>query len=94
MGRQPIWLTEGGYNMRTLSQDPATRELQADLIAQSFLGSGHAREVYMWTQHTISDKQGNDWKGGLRDDFTWGVGPGQPRPSWYSFRDLAAWPRP
>ena len=94
MGRQPIWLTEGGYNMRTLSQDPTERELQADLIAQSFLGSGHAREVYMWTQHTINDKQGNDWKGGLRDDFTWGVGPGPPRPSWYTFRDLAAWPRP
>jgi hypothetical protein len=94
MGRQPIWLTEGGYNMRTLSQDPTERELQADLIAHSFLGSGHAREVYMWTQHTINDKQGNDWKGGLRDDFTWGVGPGPPRPSWYTFRDLAAWPRP
>jgi hypothetical protein len=94
MGRQPIWLTEGGYNMRTLWQDPPTREYQASLIAQSFLGSGQAREVYMWTQHTISDKQGNDWKGGLRDDFVWGVGPGQPRPAWYTFRDLAAWPRP
>ena len=30
----------------------------------------------------------------LRDDFTWGVGPGEPRPSWYAFRDLLAWPRP
>ena len=28
----------------------------------------------MWTQHTISDKQGNAFKSGLRDDF--GVGPG------------------
>jgi hypothetical protein len=93
MSPQPIWLTEGGYNMRTLWSDPQTRADQAALIERSFQGSRQAHEVYLWTQHTISDKQGNDWKGGLRDDFTWGVGPGPPRPSWYSFRDLAAWPR-
>jgi hypothetical protein len=94
MGTQPVWLTEGGYNMRTLWQDPQTREDQATLITRSFQGTRQAPEVYLWTQHTISDKQGNNWKGGLRDDFTWGVGPGQPRPSWYAFRDLLAWPRP
>ena len=92
MGRQPLWLTEGGYNMRTLWQDPQTRSDQASLIERSFRRSRLASGVYLWTQHTISDKQGNDWKGGLRDDFIWGVGPGQPRPSWYSFRDLPAFP--
>jgi hypothetical protein len=89
MGRQPLWLTEGGYNMRTEWQDPDVRTYQAALIERSFRGTRQRSDVFMWTQHTISDKQGNDWKGGLRDDFVWGVGPGEPRPSWYAFRDLA-----
>jgi hypothetical protein len=93
MGRQPLWLTEGGYNMRTLWQDPQTRTDQANLIEQSLRHSALCDEVFMSTQHTISDKQGNDWKGGLRDDFVQGVGPGQPRPSWYSFRELPSYTR-
>jgi hypothetical protein len=91
---QPIWLTEGGYNMGTSWQDPAVRESQARLIEQSFRGTLGSGDVFMWTQHTISDKQGNSWKGGLRDDFAWGVGLGQPRPSWYVWRDLRGWPEP
>jgi hypothetical protein len=79
--------------MRTEWQDPQVRSDQATLIERSFRGSRLENDVFLWTQHTISDKQGNDWKGGLRDDFVWGVGPGQPRPSWYSFRDLPAFPR-
>jgi hypothetical protein len=88
MGRQPLWLTEGGYNMRTAWQDPQVRSDQATLIERSFRRTRLVREAYMWTQHTISDKQGNSWKGGLRDDFVYGVGPGPLRPSWYSWRYL------
>lgn len=86
--RQPLWLTEGGFNMGSSWADPATREKQAHLIERSFRHTMGVSEVYMWTQHTISDKQGNSWKGGLRDDFVWGQGLGGPRPAWYTWRDL------
>ena len=85
---QPLWLTEGGYNMGSHYLDPAEHEAQARLIERSFRRTMAVREVFMSTQHTISDKQGNDWKGGLRDDFVWGQGLGEPRLAWYTWRDL------
>ena len=90
--RQPMWLTEGGFNMGSNWQDPATCLKQAQLIQRSFRRTMPVSEVYMWTQHTISDKQGNDWKGGLRDDFVWGQGVGAPRPAWYTWKDLPGSP--
>jgi len=86
--RQPLWLTEGGINMSTRYLDPAERENQARVIERSFRRTMQVPEVFMWTQHTINDKQWNSWKGGLRDDFTWEQGVGPPRPSWYTWRDL------
>jgi hypothetical protein len=44
--------------------------------------------VYMWTQHTISDKQGNSFKSGLRDDFVYPSAVGAERPSWYAYQAL------
>jgi hypothetical protein len=90
--RQPLWLTEGGINMSTRYLDPAERENQARVIERSFRRSMHVPEIFMWTQHTINDKQWNSWKGGLRDDFTWEQGVGPPRPAWYTWRDLPGSP--
>ena len=45
-------------------------------------------DVFMWTQHTISDKAGNDFRSGLRDDFVEGQGPGPTRPAWQTWRSL------
>ncbi len=91
-GDQPLWITEGGFNMGTRWQDPALRDEQARLIERAFRRTMRVREVYMCAQHTISDKQGNSWKGGLRDDFVWGVGLGGTRPAWHTWRDLPGSP--
>jgi hypothetical protein len=86
--RQPLWLTEGGYDMHPNERDALTREDQARLIEGSFRRMRRVGDVYVWTQHTITDKQGNDFKSGLRDDFVDGRGPGARRPAWRAWRDL------
>ncbi len=85
----PLWLTEGGLNLAEDAGDEAARRGQADAIVQSFERMRRLPDVYMWTQHTVSDKPGNTFKGGLRDDFRWSEGPGRRRPSWYAWRDLS-----
>ena len=84
----PLWLTEGGLNMGERAGDPAVRAHQAQSIEQSFRRTMELAGVYLWTQHTISDKAGNDFKSGLRDDFEWGRGVGPERPAWSVWRDL------
>jgi hypothetical protein len=85
----PLWLTEGGLNLAEQAGDETARRHQADAIVQSFERTRALPDVYMWTQHTVSDKPGNPFRGGLRDDFRWGRGPGPRRPSWYAWRDLS-----
>ncbi len=84
----PLWLTEGGLNLGRRAGDPAQRRLQASAIDRSFRKTMQLSDVYMWTQHTISDKAGNDFKSGLRDDFAWSKSLGEERPSWAAWRDL------
>ena len=84
----PRWLTEGGLNLGNEAGDPAAQLAQARAIELSFNRTRRLPGVYLWTQHTISDKPGNTFKSGLRDDFDWGRGPGAKRPSWYAWRDL------
>jgi hypothetical protein len=83
-----LWLTEGGYNLHPDQQDQRARARQARLIAASYKQARATPGIFMWTQHTISDKPGNNFKSGLRDDFIPGVGPGRRRPSWFTWRDL------
>ena len=90
----PLWLTEGGLNLGVRAADPAARRNQAQAIEQSFRRTMELPDVYLWTQHTISDKEGNDFKSGLRDDFRWGQGLGRERPSWAAWRDLPGAPTP
>jgi hypothetical protein len=84
----PLWLTEGGLNLGRRADDPVQRAGQARAIEESFRRTMQLSDVYLWTQHTISDKPGNDFKAGLRDDFDWGRGPGRERPAWSAWRDL------
>jgi hypothetical protein len=88
----PLWLTEGGLNLGRRAADPSQRRLQAQWIERSFRQAMELPDVYLWTQHTINDKAGNDFKSGLRDDFQWGRGPGVERPSWTAWRDLPGAP--
>jgi hypothetical protein len=88
----PLWLTEGGLNLGRRAGDPSQRGLQARAIERSFRRTMDLPGVYLWTQHTISDKAGNDFKSGLRDDFEWGRGPGVERPAWTVWRDLPGAP--
>jgi hypothetical protein len=85
-----LWLTEGGYNLFPKQDDRRERARQAELIERSFGSMQALPRVYLWTQHTISDKPDNDFKAGLRDDFVPGAGPGPKRPSWFTWRDLRA----
>jgi hypothetical protein len=85
---QPLWLTEGGLNLGSHVSDPAARQAQARSIERNFRRMMRLPDVFMWTQHTISDKQGNNFKSGLRDDFVWGQGLGEERPSWLTWREL------
>jgi hypothetical protein len=91
-GPQSLWLTESGLNMSTSWSTTAARLEQARKIERNFHRMMAAPDVFMWTQHTISDKQGNSWKGGLRDDFTAAAGPGKERPSWYAWQSLPGAP--
>ena len=84
----PLWLTEGGLDLGRRAVSPAALRLQARSIERSFRETSRLGGVYLWTQHTISDKPENDFKSGLRDDFRWGRGPGPPRPAWEVWRDL------
>jgi hypothetical protein len=88
----PLWLTEGGLNLGRRDGDPAQRRLQARAIERSFRRTMQLPGVYLWTQHTISDKAGNEFRSGLRDDFDWGRGPGPERPAWSAWRDLPGAP--
>jgi len=54
----PLWLTEGGLNLGSGPNDAARRSEQATKIERNFRSMMSRPEVYMWTQHTISDKQG------------------------------------
>jgi hypothetical protein len=90
----PLWLTEGGLNLGERVRDPVARRFQAEAIERSFRRTMALPGVYLWTQHTISDKAGNDFKSGLRDDFTWGSGPGPARPAWSIWQDLPGAPAP
>jgi hypothetical protein len=85
---RPLWLTEGGYNLDFDEEIGAARKRQARLIERNYSRVLESDAVYMWTQHTISDKQGNEFKSGLRDDFVAGSGPGAPRPAWYLWKRL------
>jgi hypothetical protein len=85
---QPLWLTEGGYNLRPDPASPRRQARQATLIEQNFLRMQRTGDVFMWTQHTITDKPGNEFKSGLRDDFAEGRGPGATRPAWDTWRKL------
>jgi hypothetical protein len=84
----PLWLTEGGLNLGSSLEDPAQRDFQAQAIERSFRSAMDMPGLYLWTQHTISDKAGNDFKAGLRDDFTPATGLGPRRPSWFAWRSL------
>ncbi len=84
----PLWLTEGGLNMGVRADDPAVRAHQAQSIERDFRRTMELAGAYLWTQHTISDKAGNGFKSGLRDDFEWGRGVGSERPAWSAWRDL------
>lgn len=90
----PLWLTEGGLNMGSKVEEPGEREFQASAIERSFSDALGLADVYLWTQHTITDKPGNSFKSGLRDDFAPGRGPGGRRPSWYAWRGLPGAPEP
>jgi hypothetical protein len=90
----PLWLTEGGVNLGRRAGDASLRWFQARSIERSFRQTMELPDVYLWTQHTISDKAGNDFKSGLRDDFRWGRGPGAERPAWTVWRDLPGAPTP
>jgi hypothetical protein len=81
-------------NLGSRASDPRAQSLQATAIEESFRRTTELRGIYLWTQHTISDKAGNDFKSGLRDDFQWGSGPGAPRPAWEVWRDLPGAPAP
>jgi hypothetical protein len=90
----PLWLTEGGLHLGRRAGDPAARQFQAGAIERNFRRMMQVADVYLWTQHTISDKSDNEFRSGLRDDFVWGRGPGRVRPSWHAWRDLPGAPTP
>jgi hypothetical protein len=84
----PLWLTEGGFNLYPDPGSPTRKARQARLIERNFRDMLRLDDVFMWTQHTISDKAGNDFRSGLRDDFVEGQGPGARRPAWRTWRNL------
>jgi hypothetical protein len=89
----PLWLSEGGYDMYPDQLDARARARQARVIEANFERMKEGRHVYLWTQHTITDKRGNRFKSGLRDDFTAGRGPGARRPSWQVWMRLPGYSR-
>jgi hypothetical protein len=84
----PLWLTEGGFNLHPDPARPSRKVRQARLIARNFHRMLRLGDVYMWTQHAITDKPGNEFQSGLRDDFLEGQGPGATRPAWDTWRRL------
>jgi hypothetical protein len=83
-----LWLTEGGFNLYPDPTDARRKDRQARLIERNFREMSRTNQVFMWTQHSISDKAGNDFRSGLRDDFLEGKGPGAKRPAWSAWRRL------
>ena len=87
---RPLWLTEGGYNLDADKELASEEQRQARLIERDYGSVLDSDDVYMWTQHTITDKQDNEFRSGLREDFVPGSGPGAPRPAWYMWKKLPA----
>jgi hypothetical protein len=85
---RPLWLTEGGFNLHPDPADPQRQARQAALIERNFLRMRRSGDVFMWGQHTITDKAGNEFKSGLRGDFVEGQGPGATRPAWDLWKEL------
>ena len=85
---KPLWLTEGGFNLYPDPSDLRRKDRQARLIERNFRRMLNLNDVFMWTQHSISDKAGNEFRSGLRDDFIEGKGPGAKRPAWSAWRRL------
>jgi hypothetical protein len=85
---QPLWLTEGGYNLHPNEVEQEARSRQAQLIDDNFRKMRALEQVFLWTQHTITDKPDNEFKSALRDDFVPGQGPGATRPAWRTWMEL------
>jgi hypothetical protein len=101
-GDRRLYLTEGGVDidrlgpshcaelsLPTADDDRGARELcQARLIRGSFTAMS-IPGVALWTQYKLNDQRSDvTTASGLRDDFRVGIGPGDPRPAWYVWRDL------
>jgi hypothetical protein len=101
-GDRRLYLTEGGVDidrlgpshcaelsLPTADDDRGARELcQARLIRDSFTAMS-IPGVALWTQYKLNDQRSDvTTASGLRDDFRVGIGPGDPRPAWYVWRDL------
>jgi hypothetical protein len=89
---QPLWITESGINMGSSYQDPGAQLNQARVIERNFFRMMRVPEVFLWMQHGIHDKPGNNFHSGLRNDFVWGSGPGTERPAWYTWKELPGSP--
>jgi hypothetical protein len=101
-GDRRLYLTEGGVDIDRLGPshcpeldlpsngDPhAARELcQARLIREGFAAMS-SPDIALWTQYKLNDERTDvTTASGLRRDFVTGVGPGEPRPAWFVWRDL------
>ena len=95
-GRPLLWLTEAGLNIFPNPGDPRVRRLQAERIRRNFLEMGRVPDVYLWTQHGLSDVDANLFKSGLRDDFQQGDDPrpGRARPALRAWGELPGAPEP
>ncbi|MBA2579295.1 MAG: hypothetical protein H0V03_00350 [Thermoleophilaceae bacterium] len=89
-GRPLLWLTEAGLNVFPDQQDQRVRRLQAERIRRNFLEMSRLPDVYLWTQHGLSDIADNPFKSGLRDDFRAGAHPrpGPARPALRAWAEL------
>ena len=89
-GRPLLWLTEAGLNVFPDQRDRRVRRLQAARIRRNFLEMSRLPDVYLWTQHGLSDVASNAFKSGLRDDFREGDDPrpGPARPALRAWAEL------
>lgn len=87
-GAGRLWLTEGGYDIHPHEERASDRDAQARKIERSFREMSRLDEVALWTQHSINDAAGNDFKSALRDDYVPGFGVGSPRPAWTTWTRL------
>ncbi len=70
VGDGRLWLTESGLDLYPRQGDPAAQDEQARLIERNFSEMATLPGVHMWTQHVINDVPQNNFKSGLRADFT------------------------